>query len=829
MTNEQTNDTLPSSQEMLSPSSAVRNVRMRSTDFTWNRFINCYPVDEFKPLTIIEKPNVDILDDLVTYSSDIPDVGNYRQLIKAYITKFRRNGEKMEARYEQFNYSDFKTDDYAGALRVGRAYSRSSLQYMPSSIIKSLYKETHVEVDMKSSYATIMMQLFPELDLPGIKQWVDSPEMIMDDMRDMFGLSRKKTKMMVLSNICSAGASHPNLYSGIENEVVLDRLKSNPFMVQLRRDVSTVVARMASKYPQFMEFSRNIRETRRHDDHFERTALSMLLADGEHLVMRNLIKAMFPDGVIEDVVWRYDGVLVPRTCMGGMDEEQFISWCNRVVEESTGLRVRFGFKGLFEGSIPIAMSAEELASRNPYIREKREFERTHFYCIDRTCYMRIKPDLDLQTMSKEQLKLHLAGRGEFFKQWTEDINKRQYETIGFYPPPLVCPDSHFNLWRGFDAELLPENVNKPDIGPFRRHLKLMAGGEKDDGDIGFRYLENTIAHYLQKPGFKTGISILFTSAQGTGKDLTADILQQVIGHNAMLKVGTLDSVIGSKNVGMLEGKILCVASEVEASDFNKFGNSELKTTITEKRIVSNKKYEQQRVITNLANLWMFSNSSAPIKLDVGERRFQVFGVDGFYAQKLDYFTPLIAMKDDPVMIRGIYDFYSTLDISGFDPRKRVDTEAYKVVTEATPDIFRTFIKQSFKPVIMAQGRVQDGRVFIQTADFKSEWLKFCQTNNYCKNNSEGQIKNSILKKLASDFNNYMDRFKASPSSPSVVMICSDGGGVIHGISHKRDGVRCSSFDVDAMNKAFGFNDPNNDFEYDGPTAMANGFTPGRNN
>ena len=51
------------------------------------------------------------------------------------------------------------------------------------------------------------------------------------------------------------------------------------------------------------------------------------------------------------------------------------------------------------------------------------------------------------------------GNLSFFSEWECDEDMRTYDKCGYYPPPIVPPSNHHNLWTGFPIEDIPYNPN----------------------------------------------------------------------------------------------------------------------------------------------------------------------------------------------------------------------------------------------------------------------------------------------------------------------------------------------------------------------------------
>lgn len=816
----------PSSRSPSPPSQRIR-VSQSSQPFIWQRFKNSYPIDEFKPIKITESPDVRILEDMINYSGDLTEIRDNRPRLLNYVASIRRGGMSKDAIYEQINYSAYRPEDYNGASKIGRSFTKSYLQHMPSRIIKSLFRGTHFELDIKMCYPVLCSQLFHFIDIPTIRAYAREGNACMEEFRELFGVSIKSMKTLVCATICSGGM-WPTLPADISRGINSSQVMEHSWIKGLVKDSESMVKAIKTYYPEFYEFCSNIREgNQKHkgDENVGKTAISMMLSDAEHLIMRNVIQHLFPDGVIENVVWKHDGLILPRSILGESSPDEFAVSMGQLIMRTIGLEVTFVIKDLSEGSIPLAMSRSELESRDPYLEWKRDFERNHFFVITAVKYARVGADRKPQLMSETAFKTYTNTQRAMRERWIQDPHQRQYERLGFYPPPSVCPDDVYNLWTGFAAEDLPENVNSPDLSIWHKHLKLLCGGNRQGAKESYEYFDNTIAHLFQKPGEKTGVMQLFVSAQGTGKDLMADFLVRAMGVGVTVRAGTLDEVIGPKKFGMIEGKILCVVSETDQADMKKVGASSLKTTITESSVMVDTKYEAIRVSQNICNFIVFSNSSTPMQLDDGERRIHVMQTEGFYAGKIEYFEPLVKACRDDGFIRGLYDYYMDKDISNFDPRRRPVTEAHANMVQFTSDIFKTFLSNSIG-IFEERGLLKDDRVFIRQDDFLGEYVIYANMNKYHADETEGQIKRKVRKMIA-DINMKLDRFKSSEDDPPVIIYPDRDGSIINGIGHKFHGIKHISMNIGALKKALGGGCiQDSDIVLNN---MAMGFQPGRNN
>ncbi len=119
-----------------------------------------------------------------------------------------------------------------------------------------------------------------------------------------------------------------------------------------------------------------------------------------------------------------------------------------------------------------------------YEETKKEFELTHFKIINPPCYCTIKEDGSVGIQSRkdfnqshEHLKFKDSGMSQFVDIWFKDPNIRHYDYIDFLPPPLVCPPTTFNMWRGFAAENLKVE-SSGNIEPVLNHIDILVNHDK---------------------------------------------------------------------------------------------------------------------------------------------------------------------------------------------------------------------------------------------------------------------------------------------------------------------------------------------------------------
>jgi putative DNA primase/helicase len=118
-------------------------------------------------------------------------------------------------------------------------------------------------------------------------------------------------------------------------------------------------------------------------------------------------------------------------------------------------------------------------------------------------------------------------RVAFVNEWFKDPDICTYEDMNIYPPPMVCPEGTYNMWKGYAIEKAYAPSSK-NLQPFFNHLKIFV----NDDEKGFDYMIKWLAQLFQQPGKLTGTAPIFRGEQGTGKNLFFDFLIRfMVGEN----------------------------------------------------------------------------------------------------------------------------------------------------------------------------------------------------------------------------------------------------------------------------------------------------------
>lgn len=270
----------------------------------------------------------------------------------------------------------------------------------------------------------------------------------------------------------------------------------------------------------------------------------------------------------------------------------------------------------------------------------------------------------------------LSDGSSFIKRWLEDPEKKEYNEVVFMPTSEQLGSGVFNLFRGFHAK--PKASDKFRV--YQELLKLLVNHD----EASFEYVENWLAHAVQRPNKKTGVVLVFKGKKGVGKDTFWD----AFGYNILGKYYTATSKPEHDLFGRFGGataqKLLV---KIEEGNFlvNKEHEERFKGLITCKKDVMEQKGKEPIEVDSFTNYVMTTNQNVPVVLTSDERRFVLFEASEEKKGDEDYWTDVYAQLEDEEVHSAYLDYLMKKDISEFNPRAKL------LRTEAFMDALQSFI------------------------------------------------------------------------------------------------------------------------------------------
>lgn len=678
---------------------------------SWNRLLN--NPKAIPKLCINIKPDerkLRAMLDVYKAEGDMDKLKRAQSLVAAT----QRSHGAIKALYTQKSFRLHADPAYGGSLDIGRAWT-NAIPLMGKKLRNTIFKETHYEIDMKNAWPTILLHYLREENdvMNALEAWVMDRNGVCQQYLEHYGVDEKTMKKAVIATI----SSFPDTSIGINEDIpyhVAQRIKESQFYQELVKDVGKISKNLQTMYPGFFNTVKNKRIA---DEETERcvegVAMTQFASDVEYAIINNVMHKFTG---MDDVYYNFDGILFPKTICGSTTTA-FVHQVEQHVQSQFGIPIKFAMKDMSEPSYTIVPSADE------YPKWKVHFERMYFVSNCHRKIMRIDHFGKLQALNDSEFNMFTAPEPqEFIKKWKSDPDRRTVEEVKTVVPPAICPSNVYNLWAGFDAEKLdpvPSHEVSALVGPIDRHLALLCGGDEYG-----QYVKKVLACKFQNPAQSTRIMICIRSLQGTGKDLMADFLQDVMGSDYVHRASNVGSFLGKPN-NLLNGKILAVASECNYKDL-KAHFCEVKHLATGGDIKNKDMYVSEYTIHNMVQLICFTNEFSTFTPSVDDRRMAIFTSSGKYANDATYFDPLIAAMKDQRVQRAYYQDLMEMDLSKFNPSaERPVTEAFEEQVKLKPHHMETFIYKSW-PTWKSMGRMIGGFLRIKKPVFHDGWLQYSQ-------------------------------------------------------------------------------------------------------
>jgi len=663
-------------------------------DFVWTRLkmegTNTHPA-----LVVKEKPSMAILSMMLDMDADRIGSRDVLQKMETYERSLKMAYGARNVHFDQKDFSQYvkSLEDasgikYGGQVKIGRAYTSSPLPYFPKAVINTLYKGTHLELDIKSSYATMLWNAFGgDGDMPYLEKLAVDPDELYGDIFDQHGIERNDFKLAILAMI-GAFPSDPMTF-GLPDEE-MDKIRAIgeiPFITGFRNDLNTMAVKMNEKYAGFMGTVAHYADANGKLDHVGGVAMTLFAGDMEHEVMRVIIKELC-GAKPENIVWKFDGVLVPQDLIS----DDKVTALERKVSDKTGIQIKLGVKSLHQPSFGISLGPSEATDDGQYQAWKKKHEKTYFYCNTPPGLVRICPNGTIQHLKQCDYNLQTAPEpAEFNKRWITDPYRKMYDRVDFIPPPLVCPDDVFNTYHGFAAEGLDDVDADYSIGIYMQHVYLLMGAEV----VNSIYFHKLMAYKFQNPASLWRVMPFIRSTPGVGKDVWFDFIADIMGQENTVKVVKLADVMGTQT-HRIGSKLLACVTEMDFKDGSSH-SEELKDRITSSKITIKQKYVNDYDATSCVCLIAFTNNFNALSFQSDDRRFFPVTADGRYANNPEYFAPLIEWMAKPESKRAVYDYYMQMDISTFDPSaERPITETFKEMAATNISLVEIVLKEQFE-------------------------------------------------------------------------------------------------------------------------------------
>lgn len=264
------------------------------------------------------------------------------------------------------------------------------------------------------------------------------------------------------------------------------------------------------------------------------------------------------------------------------------------------------------------------------------------------------------------------------KLWIESPERDTRTIVAFDPKQKTLNtldptyQGTLNLWRGFAYEGNHDNNTAKSFLSVQLFLDHVKNNICDGSELYSNHLNQFIGHMIQKPWQKPSFAIVLKSeSKGTGKSFFANAISKIVGQHS-ISVSDPKHLTGSFNA-MLANSILVISEEASFAGSKK-DSDKLKNIITEPSITLEKKGIDAKEISSFHRLIMLSNHDWVVPASKDERRYFVLEVANHKKQDTSYFKA-ISDAFDAEGYQGLFDYYRTLDLTGFNKNDTLKTKA----------------------------------------------------------------------------------------------------------------------------------------------------------
>ena len=285
----------------------------------------------------------------------------------------------------------------------------------------------------------------------------------------------------------------------------------------------------------------------------------------------------------------------------------------------------------------------------------------NFYKPDafNTTHKMIKYYEDCVTKKGEMVKVAEC----FVKKWVVDETILQYQKCDIYPPPLICPQNVFNMWRPFYISTLTGDYvkNEKALEMFIKHIDILCNHQQEATD----YLLKWIGQMFKYPAEKT-IMPTMIAEEGAGRGGMIEFLRRTMGSEKVFETATPSRDVWGQFNSLMSSAFFVNLNEMSLKE-TLGAEGVIKALITDNAITYNSKGIPGWKGRSYHRLMVTTNTEDPLKTHKGDRRnFIVYSSnelcrDNYPDVVTKYFTPLRAEILSETGMRTIYDYLINLE------------------------------------------------------------------------------------------------------------------------------------------------------------------------
>jgi len=686
--------------------------------------------------------NIDPLNLLLQVDTTHPDYDEENMMwsaeqmkIQNLMKKWKYDG-KANAYY---NNVDYKVKDYC-KITLGRMYPdnvKGSYQNMFNTLRRLVIDGNLYSLDIENAHPTLLEQCCAKVGYISIPLNIynKNRKKVIVELMEHYKTSRDNIKNLFVR--MSFGGT-PDAWA---TDFKIKNVAHHHSITEFHKEIVYIKTEKANLFQNFNDALNyyGVYEKRKKGSRLYDSVLAVYLQDLERQCM-SITRAVCKAEGIEVQSLIHDEVLTSKEV-----SSEVIQKIQDRIKNDIGYTLNFSAKQ----TVPTDEDKQWLESHTPFIKKvskmmtydtmKEEFEKTNFKLVDLSEYgtwknnkliCRKKGDFKEAYLEMKFKKYCKVARDivevSFIDEWFHDANKRKYDTYDFIPPPLVCPSTVFNIWKGFDMERVDDEAK--DCSRILELVNVLC----EEHTESYEYVLNWLADMIQNPGKKCGTAVVLKSKQGAGKGTLVEIMRLMMGEYVSETANPLEDIFGSHGNVHIQ-KIMTSLDEVKKGDVVKV-LGRLKNYITSNTCNYNEKGLKIVEVKNCSRFLFTTNESIPVSVDADDRRYCLIECsnklckDGVFWK--DFYKSVV---EDIGVIKGFYNFLKARDVSNVSWMKFPDTEFRNDIIQASlhPLIF-------FMDSFIQSSRCANTVNKYTSSQLFDHYKRYCaDTNINCSGNAKG--------------------------------------------------------------------------------------------
>lgn len=225
--------------------------------------------------------------------------------------------------------------------------------------------------------------------------------------------------------------------------------------------------------------------------------------------------------------------------------------------------------------------------------------------------------------------------------WLDSLNRRIVRGVGYYVNEDRCPVGVLNGFSGWGVE-----PKKGNPAAFLQHLRdIICNGDEEK----YSWIINRLAYVVQHGDVSISTSLVINGAEGLGKNLWWEYLQQMFGYRHTLYTSDPETFTG-RFTEELVGKFVVLSDEALFSGDVRADNK-AKGLIGNEVMREEGKGKSAKQAQNVAFFIFFSNHDDPVAATRGNRRYTIMTGSDKYC-KLN--------REDPAVDKEAREYFKRL-------------------------------------------------------------------------------------------------------------------------------------------------------------------------